>query len=93
MIESTQLFPGMQPENKESSSPDEEGRLQASSDKQFDALQDAIEAGLSFEELEEKILKVTLQNSNGNVSAAARHLKMGDAQLRYRLKKYNITKP
>lgn len=46
-----------------------------------------LESGLSFDEMEKAILEAALRKTSENVSAAARLLKMGDAQFRYRLKK------
>lgn len=45
---------------------------------------------LSLEDVESNLLKLALKRSEGNISAAARLLKLGDAQLRYRLKKFDI---
>lgn len=42
----------------------------------------------SFEDLERDLLEAAMARSNGNLSAAARLLKMGRGQFEYRLKKY-----
>jgi DNA-binding NtrC family response regulator len=46
--------------------------------------------GLSLEEVEKKVILQTLKSTNGNVSRAARKLKIGREALRYRIKKYAI---
>lgn len=46
--------------------------------------------GLSFQEMEKKMLKEALQKTSGNVSEASRLLKMTRNTLRYRMAKYHI---
>lgn len=46
--------------------------------------------GLSFQELEKKMLEEALQKTSGNVSEASRLLKMTRNTLRYRMAKYHI---
>jgi DNA-binding NtrC family response regulator len=46
--------------------------------------------GLSFQELEKKMLEEALQRASGNVSEASRLLKMTRNTLRYRMAKYRI---
>jgi len=48
-----------------------------------------ISSGISFDELEEKVIRKALLNTDGNISAAARNLGMTAPQLRYRLKKFD----
>lgn len=47
-------------------------------------------SGISFEALEKEILAKAIQNSEGNVLEAARHLGMTGPQCRYRLKKAGL---
>ena len=49
-----------------------------------------IEHGLSLEEIEQKMIELTLQQTAGNVSRAARRLKIGRSALISRIKKYDI---
>jgi DNA-binding NtrC family response regulator len=46
--------------------------------------------GLSFQEMEKKMLEEALRKSSGNVSEASRLLKMTRNTLRYRMAKYHI---
>ena len=46
--------------------------------------------GLSFQEMEKKILEEALRKSSGNVSEASRLLKMTRNTLRYRMAKYHL---
>ena len=46
--------------------------------------------GLSLEEIEKEIILQMLKSTDGNVSEAARKLKIGREALRYRIKKYTI---
>ena len=46
--------------------------------------------GLSFQEMEKKMLEEALQKTSGNVSEASRLLKMTRNTLRYRMAKYHI---
>jgi DNA-binding NtrC family response regulator len=47
----------------------------------------------SFEKLEHDLLRTAMKRANGNLSAAARLLKMGRGQFEYRLKKYRDEPP
>jgi DNA-binding NtrC family response regulator len=49
--------------------------------------------GLSVEEIEKAMLKEALEKAKGNVSEAARLLKITRNTLRYRMGKYNLTAP
>ncbi len=49
-----------------------------------------LENGLSLDDLEKSVLQEILKQSEGNVAAGARMLRMTDAQFRYRLKKHGI---
>jgi DNA-binding NtrC family response regulator len=44
----------------------------------------------SFDQIETLVFERAMQLSNGNISAAARRLKMGRAQVEYRLKKHQL---
>ncbi|MEE8417534.1 MAG: helix-turn-helix domain-containing protein, partial [candidate division Zixibacteria bacterium] len=48
--------------------------------------------GLSLEEIEKEIILSTLRSCGGNISEAARKLRIGREALRYRIKKYAIMK-
>jgi len=50
-------------------------------------LESVIHDGLSFDELEARLLALAVERAGGNLSAAARQLSMSRAQLAYRLKK------
>jgi DNA-binding NtrC family response regulator len=47
--------------------------------------------GLSFQEMEKKILEEALRKAAGNVSEASRLLKITRNTLRYRMAKYHIS--
>ncbi|HMS84427.1 MAG TPA: helix-turn-helix domain-containing protein, partial [Nitrospira sp.] len=47
--------------------------------------------GLSFQELEKKLLEEALQKASGNVSEASRLLKMTRNTLRYRMAKHHLS--
>lgn len=47
---------------------------------------------LNLEKIEKEIILHTLKSTNGNVSKAARKLHMGREAIRYRIKKYGISK-
>jgi arginine utilization regulatory protein len=47
---------------------------------------------LNLEKIEKEIILQTLKSTNGNVSKAARNLQIGREALRYRIKKYSISK-
>lgn len=47
--------------------------------------------GLSFQEMEKKLLEEALQKASGNVSEASRLLKMTRNTLRYRMAKYHLS--
>jgi Nif-specific regulatory protein len=47
---------------------------------------------LSLEKIEKEIILQTLKSTKGNVSKAARNLQIGREALRYRIKKYSISK-
>jgi DNA-binding NtrC family response regulator len=88
-VDSTVLFPGQQQVGNLSSTVDRSGRL--SSNQTLDLnIKEWFAEGNSFESLEQRIIEMALDNTDGNVSATARLLGMGDAQLRYRLKKFEI---
>jgi DNA-binding NtrC family response regulator len=65
-------------------------RVQASSD---DTLPSLLSYGLSVEEVEKVMLREALDRSKGNVSEAARLLKVTRNTLRYRMGKYNLKIP
>ena len=50
-------------------------------------LESVMHDGLSFDELEARLLALAVERAGGNLSAAARQLRMSRAQLAYRLKK------
>jgi len=50
-------------------------------------LESVIHDGLSFEDVESRLLRLAVERANGNLSAAARALGMTRAQLAYRLKR------
>lgn len=94
-IDTAHLFAKLEPaEQSCTSALGESGLLgDATAGAQGDSATDLLrllDGELSFEQLEEQLLKAALQHAGGNVAAAARKLKMGDAQLRYRLKKYGV---
>ena len=47
---------------------------------------------MNLEKIEKEIILQTLKASEGNVSKAARKLQIGREALRYRIKKYSISK-
>ncbi len=57
--------------------------------KQFDDAED-IDYSMSFPEAEESLVRHAMKVTGGNVSEAARKLKISRDRFRYRLKKYNI---
>ena len=65
-------------------------RIQASSDNTLPSL---LSYGLSVEEVEKVMLREALGRSKGNVSEAARLLKVTRNTLRYRMGKYNLKIP
>jgi len=65
-------------------------RVQASSDNTLPSL---LSYGLSVEEVEKVMLREALERSKGNVSEAARLLKVTRNTLRYRMGKYNLKIP
>ncbi|OLB59555.1 MAG: hypothetical protein AUH96_14375 [Nitrospirae bacterium 13_2_20CM_2_61_4] len=65
-------------------------RVQASSDNTLPSL---LSYGLSVEEVEKVMLREALGRSKGNVSEAARLLKVTRNTLRYRMGKYNLKIP
>jgi DNA-binding NtrC family response regulator len=65
-------------------------RVQASSDNTLPSL---LSYGLSVEEVEKVMLREALERSKGNVSEAARLLKVTRNTLRYRMGKYNLRIP
>jgi len=65
-------------------------RVQASSDNTLPSL---LSYGLSVEEVEKVMLREALGRSKGNVSEAARLLKVTRNTLRYRMGKYNLKVP
>lgn len=67
-----------------------DGRISDEQVVNIDPLSQLLEDGLSFEDLEQQVLRAAIAKTKGNVSAAARLLNLGDAQLRYRLKKHDI---
>ncbi|BFM07102.1 sigma 54-interacting transcriptional regulator [Halioxenophilus aromaticivorans] len=75
---------------------DSNGHLQTSPVSEQTALPDQtiehlLDQNLSLEALEESIIVKALARTNGNISAAARLLKMGRGQLQYRLSKLETT--
>lgn len=97
-IESTQICVGMPETSIESNSINDDGgiinqSLELTDD--FDSSQyenyllKAISAGLSLNDLEDDLLKLALEQSNGNIEKAARLLKITGPQCRYRMKKIN----
>ncbi len=73
----------------ESVGADESGS-QGAVDAESAGLEVLLDRGTSFDELEVRLLRMAVKRSKGNVAEAARMLNMGDAQLRYRLKKHGI---
>jgi len=55
-------------------------------------LSDAIESGLGLDDLESRVYAAALAKTKGNVSAAARLLKISRAQLDYRISKGSINR-
>jgi DNA-binding NtrC family response regulator len=51
---------------------------------------DIPEGGISLEEVERKLILIALERSDGNISMAARLLKINRGKLRYRLEKLKI---
>ena len=89
MIDTAHLFAKLEPsECNGSSSINHNGGLVNADQSDNQLLLELIDGSTSFDRMEEKILKAALEKTKGNVSAAARLLHMGDAQLRYRLRKY-----
>lgn len=77
---------------------DTSGRLQSIPDTDAnnipsDTVDQLLDQSLSLEALEESIITKALERTNGNVSAAARLLKMGRGQLQYRLSKLKTELP
>jgi DNA-binding NtrC family response regulator len=65
--------------------------LADNSTKEKQALADSLFEMLpSFDQIETLVFERAMQLSNGNISAAARRLKMGRAQVEYRLKKHQL---
>ena len=58
----------------------------------FELLEQLKQSGLTFEQLEVKILNRAVDNSGGNLAKAARALGMTRPQLAYRLDKYGTDK-
>jgi len=90
-IDTNSLLGQLQPAQASSLSMiDTRGCLTQSGDNNNNPISDLIREGFAFEELEVNYLQETLSLAKGNISAAARIAKMGDAQFRYRLKKHDI---
>ncbi len=88
-VETDHLMGQLQPDPGSTSSIlTKNGNLTYSSEKSRSTLIQLIEEGIAYEELEANFLQEALNLAEGNISAAARLVKMGDAQFRYRLKKY-----
>ena len=91
LIDTNKLLGQLQPEQSSvTSGLNNDGCLTYLEDQSQSSLSKLIEEGLTYEELEVNSLKEILESADGNISAAARKAKMGDAQFRYRLKKHNI---
>ncbi len=97
-IESTQICIGMPESSIESNSINDDGGILNQSQElmdDFDSSQyenyllKAISSGLSLNDLEVDLLKLALEQSNGNIEKAARLLKITGPQCRYRMKKIN----
>jgi len=67
-----------------------QGNIVADAESANGSIADLVNSGMAYDDLEKQILLAALSKANGNVAEAARALKMGDAQLRYRMKKYSI---
>lgn len=86
------LMGQLQPEKVNAESRlNDSGVLAAIEDEVEKPISKLIKEGIAYEELEKNFLKEALLLAKGNVSAAARMVKMGDAQFRYRLKKHDLT--
>lgn len=93
LIDTSHLFAQLEPsETSAGSRIAAEGGLVPASECTRRTFQDLVKQDFSLDDLESELMKMALQESKGNVSAAARLLKLGDAQFRYRMKKYNISK-
>ena len=55
------------------------------------AIDDLLKSGINFEQIEERFLKAAVENTAGNLSAAARNIGLTRPQLAYRLEKLNIS--
>jgi len=92
-IDTSHLFPSMQPEDTTAAtgvSPS--GCLVSKELPPAQIIDHCIEQDWSLDDIERLLMEQALERTEGNVSAAARLLKLGDAQFRYRMKKYGITK-
>ncbi len=92
-IDTSQLFPCMQPDGSETAntvSPD--GSLVTRESFTGKIIDHCLDRGWSMDEMERVLLEQALEKTDGNVSAAARLLQLGDAQFRYRMKKHGISK-
>ncbi len=90
-IDTDSLMGQLQPQPAKGASVlDSKGCLMQSSQTGVNPISELISGGVTYEELEVNFLREALSLAKGNISAAARVVKMGDAQFRYRLKKHNI---
>ncbi|BAO43869.1 sigma-54-dependent Fis family transcriptional regulator [Thiolapillus brandeum] len=92
-IDTTHLFPCMEPDEPSGGTGlSSSGALVDKQDTGVSPLDALIGEGLSLDQIEQLLMERVLQETEGNVSAAARLLQVGDAQFRYRMKKHGITK-
>ncbi|HHJ36200.1 MAG TPA: sigma-54-dependent Fis family transcriptional regulator [Gammaproteobacteria bacterium] len=91
LIDTEHLIARLEPEHSiVGSGINTQGNIVGAEESSVDTIESLVNSGMAFDDLEKQILIVALSNTNGNVAEAARALKMGDAQLRYRMKKYAI---
>ncbi len=89
LIDTEHLIARFEPEQQMSGlAVDGKGALVSAEKNTAGAISALISGGMVYEDLEAQFLSAALDMCNGNVSAAARLLKMGDSQFRYRLKKH-----
>jgi DNA-binding NtrC family response regulator/predicted hydrocarbon binding protein len=91
LIDTENLIARLEPvQPKIGSGLNSDGDIELTKTNSADTLTNLVNNGMSYDDLEKQILLAALSNTNGNVAEASRMLKMGDAQLRYRMKKYAI---
>jgi transcriptional regulator with PAS, ATPase and Fis domain len=92
-IDTSHLFPCMQPDDAaQATTVSAAGSLVTRDSLTGNIIDHCIDQAWSLDDVERLLLQQALEKTDGNVSAAARLLKLGDAQFRYRIKKHGIVK-